>query len=219
MGRRFPMGTPARRRAPRPSAALLALLLLLPLLVAWADSLEGLRRATGGITSVEALFVQKKSLPILARPLVAEGRFYFQAPASLRWEYDRPVRSVLLVHDGVAKRFIGEGSGWREDAGGSLAAMQVVMEQIGQWQQGRFDANPHFRAAFTAGPPPRVVLEPREAAWQKLIRRIELNLSRERVGVIESVRMIEDERAFTLLEFSRVRLNRPLPPTLFTGVP
>ena len=219
MGRRFPAGPLARRRVPRPAAALVVLLLLLPLLVAWADSLEGLRRASGGITSVEALFIQQKSLPILARPLVSEGRFYFQAPASLRWEYDRPVRSILLVHNGAAKRFVGEGKGWREDAGGSLAAMQVVMEQIGQWQQGRFDANPHFRAAFAAGPPARVVLEPREAAWQKLIRRIELTLSREQVGVIQSVRMIEDEQAFTLLEFNRVRLNSPLPATLFTGVP
>jgi hypothetical protein len=206
------------RRQSRPRAVLWALLILLPLLAAWADSLEGLRRASGTITSVEAAFVQKKTLAILARPLLSEGRFYFQAPGSLRWEYEKPIRSVLLIHEGTAKRFVREGSGWREDAGGSLAAMQVVLEQIGQWQQGRFDANPHFRAAFAVGPPPRVLLEPREAAWQKLIRRIELTLSRDQVGVIETVRMVEDEQTFTLLEFNRVRLNRALPAAFFTDV-
>ena len=47
MGRRFPAGPLARRRVPRTAAALVVLLLLLPLLVAWADSLEGLRRYAG----------------------------------------------------------------------------------------------------------------------------------------------------------------------------
>jgi hypothetical protein len=218
MGRRSLAERLCGRRASRPPAALLGLLILLPFLVAWADSLEGLRRASVTITSVEAAFVQKKTLAILARPLLSEGRFYFRAPDSLRWEYEKPIRSVLLVHEGTVKRFVREGNGWREDAGGSPATMQIVLEQIGQWQQGRFDANPHFRAAFAAGPPPRVLLEPREAGWQKLIRRIELTLSRDQVGVIETVRMVEDEQTFTLLEFNRVRLNRALPAAFFTDV-
>ena len=48
----------------RPKAALFTLILLLPLLLAWADSWEGLRDASRAITSVEARFTQKKTLPI-----------------------------------------------------------------------------------------------------------------------------------------------------------
>ena len=52
----------------RPVVPLFWLILLLPLIVAWADSWEGLREASRRITSVEARFVQKKTLPMLALP-------------------------------------------------------------------------------------------------------------------------------------------------------
>ncbi|MHB8910638.1 MAG: outer membrane lipoprotein carrier protein LolA [Syntrophales bacterium] len=202
----------------RPAAALFGLIVLLPFLLAWADSWEGLREASRAITSVEARFVQKKTLPILAKPFVSSGRFIFQKPGSLRWEYDRPVRSVLLMHAGSVKRYLREGDTWREEAGGSLTAMQTVMEEILNWQQGRFDANPHFQASLEKGPETRIILVPKDPSWQKMIRRIELTLSREQAGVMKSVRVVEDERSFTVLDFDQVRLNRPLPAALFEKV-
>jgi hypothetical protein len=205
-------------RARRPVVPLFALLFLLPLLVAWADSWEGLREASRRITSVEARFVQKKTLPMLSRPFVSEGRFFYQAPAQLRWEYDRPVRSVLIMNNGAVKRYLRDPDGWREETGASLNAMRVVMEEIVNLQQGRFDANPHFQASLSTDPEPRVTLVPREASWGKMIRRIELTLSREQAGVMKGVRLVEDERSFTDLSFSQIRTNRPLPASLFVNV-
>ncbi|MHB8771810.1 MAG: outer membrane lipoprotein carrier protein LolA [Syntrophales bacterium] len=199
----------------RSRAALCGLLLLVPLLIAWADSWEGLRDASRTITSVEARFTQKKTLPILAKPFVSSGRFFFQKPGSLRWEYDRPVKSVLLMHGGAVKRYLGEKGGWREEGGAPLTAMQTVLEEILNWQQGRFDANPHFHATLEAGPVTRVLLVPKEPSWKKMIRQIELTLSRQQAGVMQSVRVVEDEASFTLLEFDQVKLNRPLPASLF----
>ena len=209
-------GIPIATRHPK--AALFALILLLPLLSAWADSWEGLRDASRSITSVEARFVQKKTLPVLAKPFVSGGRFLFQKPGSLRWEYDRPVRSILLMHAGSVKRYIKEKDVWREEAGAPLTAMQTVLGEILNWQQGRFDANPRFQASLEAGPETRVILVPKEPSWKKMIRQIELTLSREQAGVMKSVRVVEDERSFTVLEFDQVRLNRPLPAALFEKV-
>lgn len=195
------------------------LLLLLPLLTAWADNWEGLRERAGRITSLEARFTQKKTLPMLAAPFVSEGRFYFQAPAQLRWEYDRPVRSVLIMNGGAVKRYLRDAGGaWREDAGASVGAMRPVMQEIANWQQGRFEEDPHFQASLSTDPEPRVTLVPRDASWRKMIRRIELTLFREQAGVMKRVRMVEDEQSFTDLEFRGVRTNRPLPASLFTDV-
>ena len=205
-------------RARRPVVALFALLFLLPLVIAWADSWEGLRDAFRRITSVEARFVQKKTLPMLSKPFVSEGRFFYQAPAQLRWEYDRPVRSILIMNNGAVKRYLREPGGWREDAGASLTAMRVVLEEIANWQQGRFDLNPHYQASLSTDPEPRVTLIPREASWGKIIRRIELTLSREQAGVMKGVRLVEDERSFTDLSFSQIRTNRSLPASLFVSV-
>ena len=197
---------------------LLTLLFLLPLVTAWADDWEGLREASRRIISVEARFFQKKTLPMLARPFVSEGRFFYQSPAQLRWEYDRPVRSVLIMNGGVVKRYLRDPGGWREETGASLSAMRVVMEEITNWQQGRFDLNPHFEATLSTDPELRVTLVPREASWGKMIRRIELTLSREQAGVMKGVRIVEDERSFTDLDFNQVRTNRPLPASLFENV-
>lgn len=203
------------QRTARPGRPFWGLILLLPFLTAWSDSFEGIREASRRIVTIEARFVQKKTLPILAKPFVSQGRFFFQTPASLRWEYDDPVRSILLMQGGAVKRYLRDGGLWREDASLSLSAMQTVLAEIVNWQQGRFDANPHFEASLLGGPEPGVTLVPREPAWKKMIRRIELTLSREQAGVIRSVRVVEDERSFTLIEFQQVRINRPQPASLY----
>ena len=201
-----------------PVGLLLALFLLLPPSSVRADSWGTFREASNRITSIEAQFVQRKTLPIMAKPFVSSGRFFYQPPGSLRWEYERPVRSVLMMHEGRVKRYLREKDAWREDASAAMPAMQTVLAEIVSWQQGRFDANPHFQASLLEGPEPKVILVPREASWKKMIRQIELTPSHEQTGVIKSVRMIEDERTFTVLEFSQVRINRPLTVSLFVNV-
>lgn len=202
----------------RSGVGFFGLILCLPFLLAWSDSWEGIREASRRITSLEAHFVQKKTLPILAKPFVSQGRFFYQAPAQLRWEYDRPVRSVLMMNGGAVKRYLKDQEVWREDAGAALPAMRLVMEEIMNWQQGRFDANPQFQASLLKGPEPRILLVPKDSSWRKMIQRIELTLSSEQAGVMKSVRVVEDERTDTILEFSQVRLNRPLPSSIFVNV-
>jgi outer membrane lipoprotein carrier protein len=205
---------------------ILAVLILAPLFLlppaaaaaAGTGSWEAFREASRRITSLEARFVQRKTLPILAKPFVSSGRFFYQPPGSLRWEYEHPVQSVLMMHEGKVKRYLKAKDAWREDASAALPAMQTVLNEIVSWQQGRFDANPHFEASLIEGPEPKVLLVPREASWKKMIRQIELAPSREQAGIIRSVLVMEDERSFTVLEFSQVRLNRPLPVSLFVNV-
>ena len=210
-----------RTMIPRMTGLLFVLLLLVPPVSIRAEGWKGwesFREASRRVTSIESSFVQKKTLSILAKPFVSSGRFFYQPPGSLRWEYEHPVRSVLMMHDGNVKRYLMEKNAWREDASAALPAMQTVLNEIVSWQQGRFDADPHFQASLVEGPEPKVVLVPREASWRKVIRQIELAPSQEQAGVIRSVRMVEDERTFTVLEFGKVRLNRPLPASLFVNV-
>lgn len=208
-------GVPALQRS---GIRFFALVLCLPFLVAWSESWEGIREATRKITSLEARFVQKKTLPILAKPFVSQGRFFYQPPSQLRWEYDSPVRSVLIMNGDAVKRYLKDQDQWREDAGAAMTAMRLVMEDIMNWQQGRFDANPQFQASLVKGPEPKILLVPKEASLRKMILRIELTLSSEQAGVMKSVRVVEDERTDTTLEFSQVRLNRPLPLSFFVNV-
>lgn len=184
-------------------------------LLAWGDGWEEIRSTAREITSVRANFTQTKQMPILTRPLVSRGTFYFQAPASLRWEYESPVRSVLLMHNRSVRRYVERGGRMTSDSTARLQSMRVVLQEITLWMKGSFDANPDFTPVLRPGRV--IVLTPKERSMAEFIQRIELRLS-STPGVIRTVKIFESERSYTLLEFSGVRLNERLPDSLFKGM-
>ncbi len=166
------------------------------------------------LRSVQADFVQEKHLKILARPIRSTGRFVFQAPASLRWEYRQPVRSLLLLHNGRVRRFSERQGRLVEEQGMGLDTMQLVLAEIENWIQGRFTENRAFRVSQGQGR--TIVLTPRQDALSSYIRRIELEQG-DRPGLLRSVTIVEGEDAFTRLTFSNAVLNHPVPAKLFTA--
>lgn len=178
----------------------------------WADFWEDNRAAARKIFSISAEFVQEKHMKILSKPIVSQGTFHFMAPDSLRWEYRSPVESVLLMHDGKTKRYIRKNGTIIEDAGANLRSMQLVLQEITHWLEGRFDENPAFGLSRESGR--KIVLSPKEKAVAGIIQRIELVLS-DRPGIIQSVMIYEGEDSFTSLLFHNVILNQPLDGSLF----
>ena len=180
--------------------------------IGWGSSWDELKSAAGTVTSVSAEFVQEKHMRILVRPLVSSGAFYFQAPASLRWEYRAPLKNILIMHGNRMTRFVETDEGMVNDAAANPQAMQMVLEQISQWLGGRFDENPMFTA--TLQPDSKIVLIPKEAAFSKMIQRIELSLSAQ-AGVIDTVTIHESDESFTRIVFRNTVLNRPIDEAMF----
>ena len=195
-----------------PVAVIVAALLCL----GWADSWQGLKETAATVTAVKAEFVQEKHMPILARPLVSRGAFFFKASDSLRWEYTEPVKSVLVMHKGQIRRFVHRDGRFMEDAAAGLQSMQVVVQQITQWLSGRFDENPAFSASLEPGP--KIVMTPKEKALARLILRIDIVLAQQ-PGVLESVTIFETEHSFTRLVFQNVILNPRLDDSTFSIIP
>lgn len=179
-------------------------LLLLPQAVAAAPL---------SLRSVQAEFTQEKQMRILVRPLRSNGTFAFQAPGSLRWEYLQPLHSLLLMHDGHVGRWIEQDGALRPENGGGLDAMQIVLQDIGNWLDGRFTENPQFTVTRTDAR--RVVLTPKSAGLRTVIERIELLLG-EPAGVVEEVSIHEDADTFTRLHFHHIRLNQAIAVERFT---
>jgi outer membrane lipoprotein-sorting protein len=166
-----------------------------------------------GLRSVQADFTQEKHLKILARPLVSQGIFAFQTPQSLRWEYLRPLHSILLLHEGRMQKLIERDGRFEQDNGAGIDAMRVVLQDIGSWLDGRFTDNPLFQV--TRAGERTVVLTPKEQGLQAVISRIELQLGPEE-GVMEQVTIFEGPESFTQLRFTNTVLNREIPAGTFT---
>ncbi|GBE11967.1 lipoprotein chaperone [bacterium BMS3Bbin14] len=164
------------------------------------------------LQSVQADFIQETHLKILVRPIISKGRFIFQAPGSLRWEYREPFRSILLMFDGRVRKFIDRDGKLVEERGMQLDAMQVVMGEISGWLNGRFTDNAAFKTSFEDKRTIR--LTPKKESLRPFISSIELKLAGQ-AGLLHSVTIFAGPGAFTKLVFSHVVLNRPVPDALF----
>ena len=185
------------------------------LCVGWADTLVGIQEKAGEIKSVTANFTQEKHLNILLKPLISKGIFYYQAPQSLRWEYTSPFQSILLIHNGDIKRYIKGKEGFVRDSSAELQGMQVVMQEITRWLGGHFNDNPNFNAVLEPGR--KIVLRPKEKSFAAIIQRIEVVLS-DQPGIIETVRIFENDKSYTKFTFNDVRLNQPIKEALFQKI-
>jgi outer membrane lipoprotein-sorting protein len=180
----------------------------------WADSFEAIRTAAGKITSIQADFIQEKHMAILVKPLTAAGHFVYKAPDSLRWEYTRPVRSLLLMHGGTARRFTQTENGLTEDAS-AVQYMDVVLEEISKWMAGRFEDTAMFKANLLPGG--RIVLTPRDESTGRFIQRIELTPADE-PGVLKSVTIYESRDSYTRFTFVQTRINESVSDDIFRAV-
>ncbi len=180
----------------------------------WAKSFESIRAAAASVETVDARFTQAKHLKILAKPLVSSGRFAFRAPDSIRWEYERPIRTVLLMDRGTLARYAQRGGAWVPDAAARVEAMRVVVSEIQGWLTGRFEQSDTFAAKLEPGPVTKVVLTPKDQAMADFIQRIVLTLAAA-PGELAEVEIVESATARTVLRFEDSRINADLPPDTF----
>jgi len=175
----------------------------------WTSIQEGFRK----MKTVRADFLQRRHLQILKGPLLSEGRFFFDASGSLRWEYVKPVPSMMLQKGDTLQLYQFSGGRWQPETVPAVEARRMVLAEIRQWFQGRFAESRVFRHDYTPGPPGRVVLTPREGL-DKFISRIEIALS-PKPGVIDRVEIEEPGNSRTSIEFRNVEINPRLPAGIF----
>ena len=178
-----------------------------------AQDLTSLKEAFRKIRSVKAEFLQKRSLPILTKPLFSEGRLFFSMPDSLRWEYLSPLRSVMLRKGNNIQIYNFSDGVWKPELAQAVESRRMVLAEISHWFQGRFDESTAFRPFYSPGPPERVLLVSREGI-NKFINRIEIILSL-RPGVIDRVEIEEPGGSRTSIEFKNVEINLGLPSEVF----
>ena len=170
----------------------------------WASLKESFRN----IQSVKAEFLQERHLQILKEPLVSEGRFFYLASGSLRWEYLSPLRSVMLQKgDSVRLYHFSEGA-WKQDMAQGVEARRMVLVEMSQWFQGRFEESRVFKHSYSQGPPGRILLTPGEGI-NKFILGIEIVLA-DRPGVIDRVEITEPGGSSTRILFRNVEINASL---------
>ncbi|HON59641.1 MAG TPA: outer membrane lipoprotein carrier protein LolA [Smithella sp.] len=200
------------------SAAAMLLLLCGSAAFALEDDFAKIRRESSGIRTLQADFVQKKFMKILSKPLVSEGRFYYEAPDSLRWEYVKPLKSLVIIRKNQIKRYLYSEGKMIEDRTGGAQTMKIVLQEVVGWMNGRFDQNPSFKATLIRKATPVITLVPADKNLSGFVEKIEITLAGSR-GVVKSVKIFEGTDNFTQINFVRVQTNAPIDSAVFQDVP
>jgi outer membrane lipoprotein-sorting protein len=179
-----------------------------------ANDFERLRKESANIKTIQAHFVQKKSMKILSKPLISEGRFYYVAPDSFRWEYFKPLRSIVIAYKNNIKRYIASGGKMVEDKTGGAQAMKIVLGEVAGWMSGKFDQNPSFAATIDEGANTKITLTPTEKSMTGMIEKIEIILSK-KSATVQSVKITESANNFTQINFDNVEINKAMNPSVF----
>lgn len=193
----------------------LMILGLQPAVAGASRDLASLKEIAKNIHSVKADFIQKRFLPILTKPLLSEGRFFFSLPGSLRWEYLSPLRSVMLQKGDTIKLYHFSEGTWKSETTPAVESRRMVLAEISRWFQGRFDESKAFKPFYSPGPPARIILTPGEGI-DKFIQRIEIVLS-PKPGVIDRVEIEEPGGSRTSMEFKKVETNSRIPSEIFNS--
>jgi outer membrane lipoprotein-sorting protein len=156
-------------------------------------------------------------MKILSRPLVSEGRFYYSAPDSFRWEYIKPLKSIVISYKGETKRFIMSGGKMVEDKSGGVQAMRIVLSEVVNWMSGKFDQNPSFKASIKEGTITEITLIPVGKDMAGMIQKIEISVVKKSMAV-KSVKIIESENAATIIDFRDVEINKTINETVFQDI-
>ena len=64
--------------------------------------MQRVSQVQAGLKTLSADFEQRRTSRLLAEPSVSRGKFYFEAPDSVRWEYTSPRPMTVLLAGGVA---------------------------------------------------------------------------------------------------------------------
>ncbi len=183
----------------------------------WYQDWNSIRRAAAGIKTIEASFVQTRTLKILSRPLVSRGIMAYRRPNDLRWEYRSPLQTLLVVHAGNVRRLIQHGGAWVADASAKLEAMKIVLGEINLWLDGNFSSSRTFRPELRPaepGQPARVELHPVDPSLGKIISRITITLA-ERPGTVNAIDIVEEGEGVTHIKFEDAQYDKAIPDERF----
>jgi outer membrane lipoprotein-sorting protein len=193
--------------------SVLVIMVLLCAAPTFSQDWTSFKEASKNIRSVKADFLQKRTLQILTKPLLSEGKLFFSTPDSVRWEYLCPLRSVMLQKGSTLQGYNFSQGKWKPEMAQAVEARRMVLAEISRWFQGRFDESKEFKHTYSPGPPARILLVPGEGI-NRFIQRMEIVLS-VRPGVIDRVEMEEPGGSRTSIEFRNVEINSRFPSEVF----
>jgi outer membrane lipoprotein-sorting protein len=180
--------------------------------------LAELSKQLATVKTLRCRFEQEKYLEVFEDVVTSDGTLALSVPGKLRWEYVRPVRSVLVVDGRRAQRERTSRKGVRTRKTYSLddePITAITAEQVFLWTRGDFvKARESHDLALVTEKPLVIRATPKEARVREVVSAVELTFADDRKA-LTGVTLVEKDQARTVVTFLDVEVNPVLPDALF----
>ncbi|MDD5198454.1 MAG: outer membrane lipoprotein carrier protein LolA [Terrimicrobiaceae bacterium] len=171
------------------------------------------------IESIESDFSQTRSLRTLRSPAVAQGKFWFRAPSSFRWQIGDPPKTIALG-DGKEIQIIQPARRLVERSPIGRIGQKAGAQGFGMMSFPFADDFDDFQRRFevlsirTDGGRCHLDLLPRDAQARRFLAKVALDFDADS-GKLLAFEIVTREGSSMRTDFRNTRVNSPLDPALF----
>lgn len=174
---------------------------------------KNIKEASEKLKTLQANFTQDKNLTFLDEIIQSKGRFVFQSPNSVRWEYTEPYLYLIIIDNGIITIKDEQKTNKVE------MASNPIFKQINNLMlstvKGDILLNTDFESkVYENNNSYKIELQPKDNNMKEFISEINLILDKKNLTVI-SIKMIEPMGDYTFITFKNKILNEIIPKNSF----
>jgi len=135
-----------------------------------AGAFARIEKAVSTVHAVMSEFRQERRLAMLKEPVVSTGRFYYEKPDKLRWEFINPDPFGFIVNGKTVKQWKGKGNSPETVDLRQNPVIQLMVDQIMAWTTADFSwIEKRYTVSVVKENPITLKLVPRSSQEKKYI--------------------------------------------------
>ncbi len=179
--------------------------------------LAQLTAASAHVDSLRGVFVQDNQLKLFKQELHSTGMFYFHRPRQIRWEYQSPDPSTMVLN-GNAATIRTPGSDAQSFDLAKEPSVRAVFDQILVWLEPSALAaaqTDYDLSTEGSAKEPVLVLRPKAGSLLgRTFSRVALRLDGKEL-LLRAIELTETNGDQKTIRFTKMERNQPLPPNAF----
>ncbi len=170
-------------------------------------------QSTKATESIQADFIQEKSLTMLSEKIISNGRFQFRKNDKLRMEYLHPYTYLMILNGG--KIYIKDGQKENTMSAGSNPVLKQVNQILIECVSGSMLDNPDFQSRiFESSGSWLIEFTPLGKNLKELYKNINIVLDKKDFTA-SSIGMYDVSGDKTIIRFQNKELNAQIPESVF----
>jgi outer membrane lipoprotein-sorting protein len=180
-----------------------------------AAVLARIEKTVSTVKTVTSEFHQERRLAMLKEPALSNGRFYYEKPDRLRWEFIDPAPSGFLVNGKLAKQWKGKDNPSEAFDMQQNPVIRLIVDQIVAWTKADFTwIEQRYSITIVKENPIVMKLVPRSSKEKKYIDHLLISFDAD-TEYVNTVGIIEKGGDSTTIRFVHMVVNSTLHKNLF----